>query len=196
MTKAAFPILFITADRIGDAVLSSGLIKRLADEIPNARFTIVGGARRRAAVRRGPDPRPDHRARQGQGRGGHWFDLWRQVRSTRWGLVVDLRGSASRGSCCSAKRARSGARVRGPPVHKVIEAARILKIEDEPAAAVPLHHAGDRGARRRADRRARPDPGAGARPPTGSARPGRWSGSPRVAMRAAGPGRRPWRAAG
>ena len=30
-----FPILFITATRIGDAVLSSGLIKRLADEIPN-----------------------------------------------------------------------------------------------------------------------------------------------------------------
>ena len=38
-----FPILFITATRIGDAVLSSGLIKRLADEIPNARFTIVAG---------------------------------------------------------------------------------------------------------------------------------------------------------
>ena len=40
---AGFPILFITATRIGDAVLSSGLIKRLSDEIPNARFTIVAG---------------------------------------------------------------------------------------------------------------------------------------------------------
>ena len=38
-----FPILFITATRIGDAVLSSGLIKRLADEIPEARLTIVAG---------------------------------------------------------------------------------------------------------------------------------------------------------
>src|SRR3546814_2262927 len=41
--QSSFPILFITATRIGDAVLSSGLIARLADEIPNARFTIVAG---------------------------------------------------------------------------------------------------------------------------------------------------------
>ena len=41
--QSSFPILFITATRIGDAVLSSGLIKRLADEIPNARFTVVAG---------------------------------------------------------------------------------------------------------------------------------------------------------
>jgi hypothetical protein len=43
MAHGSFPILFITATRIGDAVLSSGLIKRLLDEIPNARFTIVAG---------------------------------------------------------------------------------------------------------------------------------------------------------
>ena len=38
-----FPILFIASSRIGDAVLASGLIKRLHDEIPNARFTIAAG---------------------------------------------------------------------------------------------------------------------------------------------------------
>ena len=43
MAHGSFPILFITATRIGDAVLSSGLIKRLLDEVPNARFTIVAG---------------------------------------------------------------------------------------------------------------------------------------------------------
>ena len=43
MATKPFPILFITATRIGDAVLSSGLIKRLVDEIPHARFTIVAG---------------------------------------------------------------------------------------------------------------------------------------------------------
>ena len=41
MATKPFPILFITATRIGDAVLSSGLIKRLLDEIPHARFTIA-----------------------------------------------------------------------------------------------------------------------------------------------------------
>ena len=43
MPSTGFPILFITASRIGDAVLSSGLIRRLIEEIPNARFTIVAG---------------------------------------------------------------------------------------------------------------------------------------------------------
>ena len=43
MAGLDFPILFITGTRIGDAVLSSGLLKRLHDEIPNARFTIVAG---------------------------------------------------------------------------------------------------------------------------------------------------------
>ena len=43
MARGSFPILFITATNIGDAVLSSGLIRRLADEIPHARFTVVAG---------------------------------------------------------------------------------------------------------------------------------------------------------
>ena len=32
----AFPILFVTSSRIGDAVLSSGVLKRLHDEIPRS----------------------------------------------------------------------------------------------------------------------------------------------------------------
>jgi ADP-heptose:LPS heptosyltransferase len=43
MSQKPFPILIITATRIGDAVLSSGLIKKLLDEIPNAELTIVVG---------------------------------------------------------------------------------------------------------------------------------------------------------
>src|SRR3954470_9657665 len=92
MAPASFPILVITATRIGDAVLSSGLIKRLADEVPNARFTIVAG----------PDAAPLFAAVPGLDRiitfekaktGGHWLRLWQDVRRTRWGLVVDMRGS-------------------------------------------------------------------------------------------------------
>ena len=93
MTRGTFPILFITATRIGDAVLSSGLIKRLADEIPNARFTIVAGP---AAAPLFLDvPALDEIIVFEKSKdGGHWFRLWRQVRRTSWGLVVDLRGSA------------------------------------------------------------------------------------------------------
>ena len=91
--QTSFPILFITATRIGDAVLSSGLIKRLADEIPNARFTIVAGPA--AAPLFAEVPNLDRLIVFAKAKdGSHWFDLWRQVRNRRWGLVVDLRGSA------------------------------------------------------------------------------------------------------
>jgi ADP-heptose:LPS heptosyltransferase len=127
----SFPILFITATRIGDAVLSSGLIKRLADEIPNARFTIVAGPV--AAPLFAEAPNLDRVIVFAKAKdGSHWFDLWRQVRGTRWGLVVDLRGSAM-ARFVSTKRRAIQRKVAGPPVHKVMEAARTLRIEDEPA---------------------------------------------------------------
>jgi len=123
--------LFITATRIGDAVLSSGLIKRLADEIPNARFTIVAGPV--AAPLFAEVPNLDRVIVFAKAKdGSHWFDLWRQVRKTRWGLVVDLRGSAM-ARFVSTKRRAIQHKVSGPPVHKVMEAARVLKIEDDPA---------------------------------------------------------------
>jgi ADP-heptose:LPS heptosyltransferase len=131
MARGAFPILFITSNRIGDAVLSSGLVKRLADEIPSARFTIVAGPV--AAPLFEEVPNLDRVIVLAKAKdGSHWFDLWRMVRKTRWGLVVDLRGSGI-SRFVSTKRRAIWRKSSGPPVHKVIEAARILKIEDDPA---------------------------------------------------------------
>lgn len=127
---SGFPILFITATRIGDAVLSSGLIKRLADEIPNARFTIVAGPA--AAPLFAHVPGLDRVIVFEKSRsGGHWFELWRKVRQRRWGLVVDLRGSGISRFLKTKRRAIH--RKSAEPVHKVLEAARTLRIEDDPA---------------------------------------------------------------
>lgn len=129
MSRGAFPILFITSNRIGDAVLSSGLIKRLSDEIPNARFTVVAGPV--AAPLFEDVPNLDRIIEFAKAKsGGHWFDLWRQVRNTRWGLIVDLRGSGI-SRFLSTRRRAIWKKASGPPVHKVVEAARVLKIEDE-----------------------------------------------------------------
>jgi ADP-heptose:LPS heptosyltransferase len=126
-----FPILFITATRIGDAVLSSGLIRRLADEIPEARFTVVAGPL--AAPLFANTPGLDRVIVLEKSRtGGHWFDLWRQVRHTRWGLIVDLRGSGISRFLSTKRRAIH--RKSAEPLHKVLEAAHTLRIEDEPAA--------------------------------------------------------------
>ncbi len=131
MSSGAFPILFITATRIGDAVLSSGLIRRLQDEIPNARFTIVAGPV--AAPLFAEVPNLDRVIVMEKSKSGsHWFELWRQVRRRRWGLVVDLRGSGI--SKFLRTRRRAIHRRSALPAHKVIEAARLLRIEDEPAA--------------------------------------------------------------
>ncbi len=132
MAHGSFPILFITATRIGDAVLSSGLIKRLLDEVPNARFTIVAG--KAAAPLFAEVPNLDRLIVLEKAKnGGHWLKLWREVRHRKWGLIVDLRGSAISQFLRRERRAvyKRGS---GGGVHKVIEAARLLKIEDEPPA--------------------------------------------------------------
>ena len=131
MATKPFPILFITATRIGDAVLSSGLIKRLLDEIPHARFTIAAGPL--AAPLFADVPGLERIiVMQKEKNGAHGFRLWREVRSQKWGLVVDLRGSAIARFLTTQRRAIK--RGTGDPAHKVIEAARVLKVEDEPPA--------------------------------------------------------------
>ncbi|MBE7219595.1 MAG: hypothetical protein INR64_14075, partial [Caulobacteraceae bacterium] len=42
MPPPSFPVLFVTSGRIGDAVLSSGLLSRLVEDAPQATFTIAG----------------------------------------------------------------------------------------------------------------------------------------------------------
>ncbi|WP_414632823.1 glycosyltransferase family 9 protein, partial [Brevundimonas sp. UBA5718] len=86
-------VLFVTSNRIGDCVISSGVIREIARQVPGAEITVACGR----------PPAPFFRSAPGVVRtiildkkklSGHWFDLWRQVRSTRWDLVIDIRGSA------------------------------------------------------------------------------------------------------
>jgi ADP-heptose:LPS heptosyltransferase len=127
--SAPFSILFITPSRIGDAVLASGLIRTLVDEVPGARFTIVASSLVAPLFGATPglealivmDKRPA---------GRHWLSLWRKVRTKRWGLVVDLRGSAIAGALRPKRRAvHAGG---GDHVHKVVQAAQLLKLAGTP----------------------------------------------------------------
>ena len=133
MADKPFPILFVTGTRIGDAVLSSGLIKRLHDEIPNARFTIAAGPLAAPLFEQVPGlERLIPMAKEK--RSGHWFKLWSQVRGRRWGLIVDLRGSGLSRVLSSRKRAIYRRIPGAAPVHKVIDAAQVLKVDDDPPA--------------------------------------------------------------
>jgi ADP-heptose:LPS heptosyltransferase len=86
-------ILFITASRIGDAVLSTGLLDWLARTYPQARFTVACGQATAPLFESAPGierviPMVKRK------RAGHWLDLWRATSGTWWHMVVDLRGSA------------------------------------------------------------------------------------------------------
>ena len=132
MGEPRFPILFITSTRIGDAVLSSGLLARLHEEAPHARFTIAAGPLAAPLFRDMPNlDRLIPLVKQPNGL--HWMTLWRQVRARKWGLVVDLRGSSLAKFVRAKKRAvRKPPAADAAPEHKVIEAARLLMLEDDP----------------------------------------------------------------
>ncbi|HEV7227700.1 glycosyltransferase family 9 protein [Brevundimonas sp.] len=86
-------VLFVTSNRIGDCVISSGVIREIGRQLPGAEITVACGR----------PPAPLFRAAPGvvevipwdkKSLSGHWFDLWAQARRTRWDLVIDVRGSA------------------------------------------------------------------------------------------------------
>ncbi|WP_428151009.1 glycosyltransferase family 9 protein [Brevundimonas sp.] len=86
-------VLFVTSNRIGDCVISSGIIREIGRQIPGAQITVACGR----------PPAPFFRSAPGVERvivldkkkaAGHWVDLWRQVVGTHWALVIDIRGSA------------------------------------------------------------------------------------------------------
>jgi heptosyltransferase-3 len=86
-------VLFVTSNRIGDCVISSGVIREIGRQLPGARITVACGR----------PPAPLFRSAPGVERviildkkkfAGHWIDLWKQVWRTRWDMVIDIRGSA------------------------------------------------------------------------------------------------------
>jgi ADP-heptose:LPS heptosyltransferase len=86
-------VLFVTSTRIGDAVLSTGLLDHVIRTRPGARVTVACGPAA-AGLFAGVPGLARVIAMPKQRYGLHWFDLWRQVAPTAWSLVVDLRGSA------------------------------------------------------------------------------------------------------
>jgi heptosyltransferase III len=86
-------VLFVTATRIGDAVLSTALLGHLLRAHPEARFTIACGPAAAGVFAR--MPRLETLIVVAKRRWSlHWPLLWARVAFTRWDLVVDLRASA------------------------------------------------------------------------------------------------------
>jgi len=86
-------ILFITSNRLGDAVLSTGLLDHITNKHPKCRITVVCGALPASLFEGLPNlvriiiltKKKYHK---------HWIDLWFHVANTKWDMVIDLRNSA------------------------------------------------------------------------------------------------------
>jgi len=86
-------ILFITSTRIGDAVLSTGLLRALYERYPEAQFTIAAGDVS-APLFKDFSNLEKLIAVKKKAFSWHWVQLWQQVGLKKWDIVVDLRRSA------------------------------------------------------------------------------------------------------
>ena len=85
-------VLFITATRLGDAVLSTALVEHIRARHPEARFTIACGPV--AAPLWARLPGLDRVIVVEKRRFDlHWAALWARTATTLWDLAIDLRGS-------------------------------------------------------------------------------------------------------
>src|SRR5437016_14630861 len=123
-------ILFVTATRIGDAVLSTGLLSHLIDRHPAARLTIAAGPA--AAPLFAAVPHLERLVVIEKRRwSAHWLPFYAAVSTRRWDLVVDLRGSALAWLLRAGERrmmAKGDARE-----HRVYQLGRLFDLDPPPS---------------------------------------------------------------
>lgn len=122
-------LLYITSSRIGDAVLTTGLLNHLIEDNPGLKVTVACGPAAVPLFRNVPGLERLIPLEK-RGRFGHWLDLWLATVGRRWDLVVDLRGSGL------SWFLRAGARYRFRPVdsedHRVVQIAEAVGLWPPP----------------------------------------------------------------
>jgi ADP-heptose:LPS heptosyltransferase len=126
-------ILFIAPTRVGDAVLSTGLLGWLSRTYPQARITVACGQGAAQLFEAHPQLEALIPLKK-QRKLGHWRKLWRRVGFTRWHTVVDMRRSAMPWLVWARHRAVAPKGV--PGEHRAVTMARTLKLDPAPEPTV------------------------------------------------------------
>lgn len=121
--------LFIGPSCLGDAIIATGLLGRMLDDMPDDPITIACGPVAALVLRMTPRLERLHVMRK-RGIAGHWTELWREVAGRRWHRVVDMRRSAM--SWLLRADARHIAPRARPGEHRVALAARTLGLPPLP----------------------------------------------------------------
>ena len=140
-------ILFITSSRIGDAVLSSGLLAELIARYPKALITVACGPAAAPLFDAAPQVERVivmHKRKWA----AHWLDLWRICirQPWGWGMVLDLRGSVI-AHCLIARRRRVYRGATGGR-HRLVALAKVLKLSAPPQPRLWTDHQHDTEAAR------------------------------------------------
>jgi len=132
-------VLFVSANRIGDAVLSTGLVEHIARTHPGVRLTIACGPA--AANLFEAAPHVERIITMIKARwSGHWLHLWCETVGHFWDLVIDLRASAL--AWLVPARSRRVLRRSSEPVHRLVHLAGVLGLSEPalPHVWIARHH--------------------------------------------------------
>lgn len=123
-------ILFITSNRLGDAVLSTGILNHILQTTPQAKVTIACGKLPQSVFEGYPalaEIIPFSKEKYHL----HWVKLWSRLVRQRWDMVIDLRNSVLSRLLPAGQR-----HIYGPHIdqnaHKVVQAAQVIGAHDIP----------------------------------------------------------------
>ena len=138
-------LLFVTSTRVGDAILSTGLLNKLIRDNPEVRVTVACGPA--AAQLFEAVPNLDRIIVLDKMLFSlHWLRLWVLCIGSIWGLVVDLRNAPV--TYLLFRRKRRGMTREGVNQRRVLRLARVLDLEDVPAPHLWTTPARDEAAQR------------------------------------------------
>lgn len=127
-------ILFITSSRLGDAVLSTGLVDYLLKTYPEAKLTIACGGLATSLFEGTPNIERIITMKKRK-RAGHWVDLWKQTIGIKWDIIVDLRNSAVSRLLRVKQRYVFGMHI-PKDKHKVEQNAAVMRLDTPPAPTI------------------------------------------------------------
>lgn len=116
-------LLFITSNRLGDAVLSTSVLRHYVETYPGIRVTVACGPVAAPIFEAVPNLERIIKMPK-QKRGGHWWKLWKSVVLNWWDIIVDLRGSAT--AYVLPGRKRLVLQGNDDRVHRVEQMARLI----------------------------------------------------------------------
>lgn len=123
-------VLFITSTRIGDAVLSMGLLNHIITKYPSSQITIACGPLVQSFFEDVPNVENVIVLKK-EKRHGHWIKLWKKTVMNKWDMVVDLRDSAVSRLIYSKKKFIFSSHI-DKNKHKVEQNAQVMRLDNAP----------------------------------------------------------------